>query len=114
MEELSKALRKLMPNGGWSVTDGVITVHEDGEVHGYTVPSDSLIQSTIDSITSEEVANEYKLLRQVDMPTIGDQLDIVWKQFDALEQAGITLLPETVNMSNNIKATKAKHPKPVK
>jgi hypothetical protein len=44
-DEKTLAMKLLQPLGGWSITGGVITIHEDGKAHGYTIPTEEQLQN---------------------------------------------------------------------
>lgn len=50
---------------------------------------------------------KYKDDRRSEYPEIGDQLDVIWRYFDTL-----TLTAEAQSMLDQVKAVKAKYPKP--
>lgn len=69
IDNRTKALSHLMPNGGWSDDGKSITLDADSE---YTIPTEMQISDAI-----EFVKNDYRALRQY--PPIGEQLDAMWK-----------------------------------
>ena len=109
-----KALRKLMPLGGWSTDDTLLgtVIHPDGEEHGYTIPTETEINDTIVIIEAEEASVKYKEDRKPGLPIIGDQLDVIWKQFNQMRLNGQPLIPEADDMLDNILSNKDKYPKP--
>lgn len=96
-----KALERLMPLGGWSYENGEVSIHEDGEAHGYAKPT----QTEMDEAVASVEAESYKEKRAVEYPPIGDQLDALWKEL-------APKTPEAIQMKADIEAVKAKHPKP--
>ena len=98
-----KALEKLMPLGGYSATEKSVTIHEDGLTYGYTAPTDQEIIDTIAIVEIEEIATKYQRDRKAEYPSIGDQLDALWK--------GGT---DADVMKSQILEVKATYPKPVK
>lgn len=89
---LEKALKHLMPLGGYSITDGKVTVHEDGKVHGYKKPT----QAQIDAAIKEVEAVEYQNKRAAEYPPVGEQLDAILKGFNQLRLNG-TDMPEDLD-----------------
>lgn len=60
----------------------------------------------------ERKANLYKEKRRQEYPPIGDQLDVVWKQFNQMRLDGTTLIQDADDMLGDILATKKRHKKP--
>ena len=57
---------------------GLITVDNKGNVtsdDGRTLPSDAEVDAKLAELIAEEKANEYKEVREMKYPEIGDQLD---------------------------------------
>jgi hypothetical protein len=55
--------------------------------------------------------DDYKKRRQVGYPSVGDQLDVIWKMIKAMDEAGN--LPEEVSsMLKDITGVKTKYNKP--
>lgn len=89
----------------------------------YGVPDDpgnsdrQHIQAWIDAGGAIEPADivvpDYRRLREREYPKVGDQLDVLWKQFNQLRLDGQPLIQEADDMLGSILATKAKYPKPV-
>ena len=96
----SKALHKLMPLGGYSATEKEVIIHKDGINNGYIMPTEQKILDTIAIIEAEEIATKYKRDRKAEYPSIGDQLDALWKGGVELEI-----------MKTKILAVKEKYPK---
>jgi len=97
--KLSKALKLLMPLGGYSTVEGTVVINDDGIAHGYTLPSDAEIVSAILQVD----AQQYKEQRAVEYPPIGDQLDAIHKGGQS-----------HADMKVIISAVKTKYPKPNK
>ena len=98
---IAKALERLMPLGGWSLNGELITIHEDGYAHGYNEPTTEEVAAAIAEIENEA----YREKRAQAYPSIGDQLDALWKE----------LMPQTVEaqqMKSKILQVKADYPKP--
>ena len=58
-------------------------------------------------------AVEYRRLRAAEYPSIGDQLDALWKGIQGLSQATGAMLPkEVADMADLIQSVKTKYPKP--
>ena len=60
----------------------------------------------------EEIDTQYKRDRKAEYPDLGDQLDVIWKQFIQMRFNGESLIQEADDMIGSILATKNKHPKP--
>ena len=56
--------------------------------------------------------HKYKDERRVAYPSIGDQLDAIWKQLNQDRLGGKELIQEVDDRLNEILAVKATHPKP--
>ena len=54
---------------------------------------------------------DYGEMRRSEYPAVGDQLDVVWKQFNQMRLSGVSLNQEADEMLGAILAIKAKHPK---
>jgi hypothetical protein len=57
------------------------------------------------------VPEDYKTRRRREYPEPGDQLDVLWKQFNQMRFAGTDLIQEADDMLGVILAVKARHPK---
>ena len=55
---------------------------------------------------------EYKEKRAAEYPSVGDQLDILWKLLDGLPDIVAAADPEVKEMQDKVTATKLKYPKP--
>lgn len=64
--KLALALENLMPLGGYTVNkDGIITIQPDGELHGYTVPTEAEIATAVGKIeTNYPILEQLKQLDQ--------------------------------------------------
>jgi hypothetical protein len=66
-------------------------------------------------LSQEEIPytlNDILETRKAEYPDIGDQLDIIWKQFKAQKDSGISLADETNTMIDKIFSVKEKYKKP--
>jgi hypothetical protein len=54
---------------------------------------------------------DYREKRRRAYPGFGDQLDVIWKQFNRMRLNGENLIQEAGDILGSILATKAKHPK---
>jgi hypothetical protein len=54
---------------------------------------------------------DYREKRRREYPNFGDQLDVIWKQFNRMRLDGVDLIQEADDILGSILATKAKHPK---
>ncbi len=59
-----------------------------------------------------EVNERYKVNRRAAYPTIGDQLDAIWKQLNQDRLGGKELIQEVDDQLNKVLAVKEAHPKP--
>jgi len=55
---------------------------------------------------------KYQMMRKQEYPDVGDQLDAIFKQFDADKRGGKTLEPDADALLTEINAVKVRHPKP--
>lgn len=60
----------------------------------------------------QESKDSYKSRRLVEYAGIGDQLDVIWKQFNQMRLSGIPLIQEADDMLGDILSIKKNHPKP--
>ena len=74
---------------GMSVVDGVLVIPEPEPV----------LEST------------YQEKRRAEYPVTGDQLDVIWKEFENMRNQDVNLLEETEKMLTKIKNVKKKHVK---
>ena len=65
-----------------------------------------------DPVPGDENYN-YEALRQRDYPTVGDQLDALWKELNVRRMAGDDLVQDADDILDQVLAVKATHPKPV-
>jgi hypothetical protein len=99
---------KLLPSG-WLV-NGNMGVPDD--------PHNRNQQDVLDWIEAGGVVapayiyeQTYKENREQEYPYIGDQLDVLWRQFNQLRLEGQPLIQEADDMLGAILAIKAKYPK---
>ena len=57
------------------------------------------------------VTPNYSELRRSEYPSVGDQLDVLWKQFNQMRLSGTSLIQDADDMLSAILAIKARHPK---
>ena len=96
---LVEAIQKLLPGVGWSMdgTDiGTLKIYTEG----VDMPTAEQIYAAYDDLAEEKAALEYQKLRAAEYPSIGDQLDALFK-------AGV--FPE--EMAAKIQAVKDKYPR---
>lgn len=58
MNSTNQALINLMPKGGWSFDGENVTVHAEGESHGYTVPTNEELTAEVARVEANESALE--------------------------------------------------------
>lgn len=100
MNKLAKALGRLMPLGGWSFKGSEVTVHEDGLVHGYSVPSQQEIDAEIAKIEADEP--KLKQLSKLDNIITRDKEDKANElgvPLDPVEQA---VVDEKIQLRNQL------------
>lgn len=103
-QTLAKALAHLFPDGGWVCEDTYDSIEMDD---GLTKPTE---QEIIDAISVVD-ALSYKAERLKNYPDIGDQLDVLWKEFFARTSAGESVTSEVSDMLDKISAVKVNFPK---
>jgi len=92
---LHQACTNLRPEAG-------ISIDENG-IHWYgvdSIPTQEEINTEVARLETEFAVNEYKAKRAKEYPSIGDQLDALWKGGDAATE-----------MLAKVQAVKAKYPK---
>ena len=92
------ALATLRPNSNFVIYDNEI----DWQDLNQTCPTESEINAEIARLQAEYDAKEYQRKRAAEYPSIGDQLDALWKGGDAAAE-----------MLAKVQAVKAKYPKGV-
>jgi len=92
------ALATLRPNSNFVIYDNEI----DWQDLNQTCPTESEINAEIARLHAEYDAKEYQRKRAAEYPSIGDQLDALWKGGDAAAE-----------MLAKVQAVKAKYPKGV-
>jgi hypothetical protein len=98
------AIQSLRPNSNWTMIgfeyEGITWLDKKT-----TIPSKGAIENEIERLQKErddyEKANAYKSKRAAEYPSIGDQLDALWKGGAAAQQ-----------MLAKVQEVKAKYPKP--
>ena len=66
---------------------------------------------TTKKVYDDYIKPTYVELRREEYPVTGDQLDVIWKQFNQLRLNGTPLIQEADDMLGDILATKSKYPK---
>jgi hypothetical protein len=81
-EQLTKALRKIFPKGGFVCSDTYESIQllEDGMI----MPTEQEIALALVVAENEEAAMLYRKQRAKEYPSFGDQLDALWKGGDEL------------------------------
>lgn len=92
-----QALRSLTPNAEWVIRDDVIEWLDTEQ----TQPTDAEIEAEITRLQAEYDAQQYARNRAAEYPSIGDQLDALWKGGD-----------DAAAMLEQVMAVKSKYPKP--
>ena len=91
--------------------------HFDGdklEIEGVSDAEIEAAEAGLNIALLDKEERNYKAdhMRREGYSNIGDQMDIIWKQFKALQASGtVTLLPETVAELMKIDKNKQDHPK---
>lgn len=104
-----EAITNLYPNKVWSLCGALTWKEQDGQfvsdnlewMDNSPYPSKTDIEQEIARLVDEWESTEYQRLRQPEYPSIGDQLDALWKGGDAAEE-----------MLARVQAVKTKYPKP--
>lgn len=65
----------------------------------------------IAAMKADEDSKSYVQKRLSEYPSVGDQLDAIWKELNYRRLNGETLTQESDNILNKILAVKSKHPK---
>lgn len=91
--DILQAARKLRPGTAWVLNGTVLSQAEDSAPR-VTVPTPAELQVAMDS-------DSYAEKRLMEYPSVGDQLDALWKGGQA-----------QADMSAKVQAVKAKFPKP--
>jgi hypothetical protein len=94
---ITEALSSLCPNAKWVTNDGVI----DWQSPDIVQPTDAEIQAEIARLQADHDAKQYQRDRAAAYPSIGDQLDALWKGGDAAQA-----------MLEQVMAVKTRYPKP--
>ena len=94
---ISDALYALGIDGGWKIKEGEIVKWYSETAQ----PSDSAIDTKLKELVAEYTANQYQRDRAVSYPSVGDQLDMIYKDM----KNSITTHAEAVE------AVKTKFPK---
>lgn len=97
--DIVHALLSLRPGAKWQIS-GENYANLEWLDEKQTKPSKSEIDAELARLESEYTATEYKRLREKEYPSIGDQLDALWKGGEAAEE-----------MLARVQAVKAKYPK---
>lgn len=105
--ELLKALGVDSLHGEYSYDDGELTVpgKTDDDIKA---AEESLDEAALDA---EYKSRELKELRSGSYPPIADQLDAIWKQFNADRLGGKNLVSDADAMLGSILSVKKKYPK---
>jgi uncharacterized coiled-coil DUF342 family protein len=92
-----QALLSLRPGGEWVIDDQELIWLDQTQ----TQPTEEEIQAEIKRLQEEYERTEYQRKRLSEYPSIGDQLDAIWKGGDSYEE-----------MLARIIEVKVKYPKP--
>ena len=74
-------------------------------------PSEEQLSSIDDALQQQADEKKYYEDRAREYPLIGDQLDAIWKQFNAMRLAGDNLVQDADDMLGKILSVKNMHPK---
>ena len=95
----------------------IIITTKEGKI--LTVPVDThnryyeeILTQKIDILPYEPPSKDYIILREKSYPSIGDQLDAIWKELNNKRLAGENLVSDADDMLGQILAVKKKYPKP--
>lgn len=94
-----KALKKLRPGASWTIENEELIWNDKVQ----TKPRDIEITNMINIIKTEELANDYKIKRQIEYNKL-NQLEMIYDD----------MMNDTHNWEAAIKKIKAKYPKPNK
>ena len=86
----------------------MVKVYRD--INGQTVGKTEEEWDAIDE--ANKLIPTYADLRKKEYPMLGDQLDVIWKQFNQLRLSGTPLIQEADDMLGDILAIKKEYPKP--
>lgn len=102
---LVQAIKSLHPDATWSMRgDDYATLNWlDSQIDK---PSEAVLRAEVARLQSEWDATEYRRLREVAYPPVGDQLDALMKWLDTQE-----VTPELQGVIDWCKEVKAKYPK---
>lgn len=95
--------------GDWSPPKNCKIIQDDNVQMGDTVISNKVVYKPTPE--SEDPDLDYSEKRRREFPPSGDQLDVIWKQFNSMRLNGVELDQETDNMLGQILAIKKKYPK---
>ena len=96
---IDRAIRSLCPDAEFVIEDNDYTKIR-WIVAPDNIPTLEELQEEVEKIKIQDTASEYKLKRKAEYPSIGDQLDALWKGGEAAEE-----------MLAKILAVKNKYPK---
>ena len=97
---IDKAIKRLCPLAEFVIENNDYTTVR-WIVEPDSIPTLEDIQAEVAIITAEEHNTQYRHQRRAEYPSIGDQLDALWKGGDALAE-----------MQAKIQTVKNKYPKP--
>jgi len=99
----------LSEEAGYSLPEGLTLIEDDDAEIGHKVVEGKVIVPEPEPEPEPEPT--YQQLRRTEYPPEGDQLDVIWKQFEQMRTDGTVLLPETDAMLTKIKTVKSRNPK---
>lgn len=97
--DITHALLSLRPGAKWQISGDDYNNLEWLD-NNQSKPSKSEVDAELVRLNAEYVATEYQRLRAPEYPSIGDQLDALWKGGEA-----------AAAMLEQVRAVKAKYPK---
>ena len=98
--DIARALDALVPGCEYRITDNDYDKIDWFDSNSVTCPTKSQVNTKLAALTTEDAANTHQEKRRPEYPSIGDQLDDLYK-------AGVF----STEMTAKIKAVKEKYPK---
>ena len=99
--EITEALISLAPEAWWTI-DGEVTYENIQWLNpDHPMPTKRQVLEETARLQAEADSKEYQRLRAKEYPSIGDQLDALWKGGEA-----------AASMATQVQAVKNKYPKP--
>ncbi len=99
--DIARALDALVPGCEYRITDNDYDKIDWFDSNSVTCPTKSQVNTKLAALTTEDAANTHQGKRRPEYPSIGDQLDDLYKKGAF-----------STEMTAKIKAVKDKYPKP--